>query len=214
MLMMCSSCGPVPYAIKKPIEHVSPLDSEKIKVYVKTFEDERAYSEIGRSLGLRTVKYYPVENMPKGMIVKVDKQKLKKANIGKLGSDTLVDVLRRNKINALSSSDAKPVMDKHDLLIKGKVIDYLFRFSCFFPIARSAFETGLEITIENFGGKELMKKKYIRVYKARFPHRGKVSTMSGDELYAECLDIELRIICQEIINDEEFKKAIVVLEKK
>ena len=72
----------------------------------------------------------------------------------------------------------------------------------------------LEITIENFGGKELMKKKYIRVYKARFPHRGKVSTMSGDELYAECLDIELRIICQEIINDEEFKKAIVVLEKK
>lgn len=213
ILITCSSCA-IAYEVKRPlVEYVSPIDLEKAKIYVQTFEDVREYSEMGRNRGLfKTIKSYPVEERPKGLTQKYDEQTAKKANIGKVGSDTFICILRQNNINALSLGDSKPTIDKHDLLIKGKVTDYLFRIPYFYPITRLAYYTGLEITVDNCDEKELMNKKYTRAYKIRVPPLGKVSSIAFEKAHGEILDIELREICKEILNDEEFKKVIAALE--
>lgn len=199
IFVFCSSCGPAYINLKTPIKHTALLHSQEPAIYVENFEDARSYCEVGRGkifLGLVKTKAYAKEGI----------------EIGKLVSDVFVDVLRKNNFNAVKSKISKPAIGKHDLLIKGKVIDYLVKAPYWILFIPCTFQFDMMITIENYEGKMIITKEYAKIYKSRLPHLKEAMDDFGyGSGYYVTLDIELRNLCEEIINDEEFKRAVTVL---
>ena len=80
-----------------------------------------------------------------------------------------------------------------------------------YTILPFAFQFGMKITIEDYDGKELMTKTYTKIHKARLPQVKEEYSNAGKRVsYYEAFNIQLKNLCQEIINDAIFKKSVAV----
>jgi hypothetical protein len=176
--------------LRVPMEHRTPIYTEKAVIYVTTFKDKRAYSEVMKGV--------------------IDKG-ITEENVGEVVSKVLVDELRKHDINAVFIREAKLPMNQNDLLINGSVTDYLIEYRKIPPfmlmtlILGAKVKVGMEIVVLNSSEETLITREFKQEYISK--HFKKATENFGPGSFNTIgLDIGLRKLCIEIINNEELKR--------
>ena len=186
----CNGCGLTNVGLTKPPRYLTPVTENKPVLYISTFEDARTSKKIGKHGALGIIPTYT------------------KDNILEITADTFVDVLIKNNINACSYNTTRNHMEKNDLLIEGKVTDFIYRWPWSHPMFPVKCKAGIEMKLIDATGEVQLTKEYLNEYEIPRSLTVKIGGYQDEKYF----DVALRNLFQEIISDEEFKGAIAVLE--
>lgn len=186
--------------LKKPPQHMTVVGEDKPILYIAIFEDMRTSKVICKQqmpflycwgfFGLLTEDIYTEDNVP--LIV----------------TGTFVDFMRKKNLNASALISNSKKIGKYTLLIDGKITDCMWISPWLFPIASQKTKIGIELELKDYEGRKLLTKNYLEEYKIPRLTKSPFPTLEREGF----IDFGLRNLFGEILNDEEFKKAIAVLE--